>query len=322
VSLEEDLRTVLRERATLSAPGSDLLAGVGSGIRRDRRRRRSLAAGGAAALAAIAVAVPVALSHGADRSTPNPPPATRKADWAWPAWPHVAFPMRPGWVPSGAGDRVVTRMGPNVQLDYTHGSRVLSADVGPLPGDWEVEAGEQHTATVNGRTATVRTADYYDGAEAGDRYVGVRWQLADRRWVQVVSLGRLRENDVLRFARGLTAGSVPADPTRLHVTAVPPGLTLQHQSLAMTCLAPPAIAVQERQPTGLCATLPDEPDEKGSPPENVTVAGNPAEYYPEAAALLVQLPTGKSLDLTWDPSVIPLTRDDAIRYAAGIEVTP
>ncbi|MEV4350488.1 hypothetical protein AB0J83_39025 [Actinoplanes sp. NPDC049596] len=323
MSLEEDLRTTLHERATQHVPQPDLLGAVGAGIRRDRRRRQALAAGGAAvAIAVVAVAVPALRPD--DTGPPPAPPAhsespPAKMDLSWPKVPVVAFPMLPHWVPAGLGEPGVTRLGPNTRLDYTKGTQVLSAEIGPLQPDWEVEAEQEHMTTVNGRPAVVHASGSYDGSRPGDRFVGVRWQLPDKRWVQVLSLGPTTEADVLRFAEGLSTGSVPAPPTAFRVGAVPPQLALQHQSTDTTCLAPAAEAARERQPTGLCVTLTDEAEPPPGPSEKLSINGNPADYYAGVADLQIHLPNGKDLDITWDPESVPLTHEEAVHFATGIE---
>ncbi|XVV16732.1 hypothetical protein ACQP2X_20860 [Actinoplanes sp. CA-131856] len=317
MSLEDDLRTILHERAARQVPRPGLLTTVDAGIRRDRRRRQALAAGGvAAAVVAAAVALP-ALRH--EEAEPSPP--AQKWEWSRPAWRVAVFPLAPSWVPPGLGEPTVTRMGPNRLIDYTRESQTLSAEIGPLQPGWEVEAEQEHQSTVNGRAATVHTSTTYDGAGPGDRFVGVRWQLPDKRWVQVISLGPPTEADVLRFASGLSAGSVDGAPGEFQLGAYPPRLTLQHQSAGTTCLAPEAVAASERQPTGLCVSLTEDAEPESDPAEKIVINGNTAELYAEAALMRIHLPDGKALEITWDPDAIPLTHDDAIHFATGIEVT-
>ncbi|MBU2670370.1 hypothetical protein KOI35_43400 [Actinoplanes bogorensis] len=317
MTLEEDLRTTLHDRAARppSQPDPDLWEKVVDGVWRRRRRHRAVAMGGAA-LALVAVAtVPPLLAH---RSAPpppqpavSPPPRVQQPD----------FPLRPDWVPPSAGTPTVTQLGPNSHLSYERGTSVLNAEIGPLEPDWEVEATDEHTTTVNGRSALVHAADTYDGATPGDRFVGVRWRLSDGRRVQVLSLGNRTEADVLRFARGLTPGTVPAAPSPFTFASVPPGLTLQHQSAGFVCLAPPSIVAESRQPTGLCIGVTSEPDNRGSAPDTVTVNGRLAAYYSDSAALDVDLGYGRTLQLTWDDSgPTAMTREEALHFAAGITV--
>ncbi|MFF5083554.1 hypothetical protein ACFY36_41450 [Actinoplanes sp. NPDC000266] len=317
MSLEDDLRTILHERAARQVPRPGLLATVDAGVRRDRRRRQALAAGGvAAAVVAAAVAIP-ALRH--EEAEPSPP--AHKWEWSWPAWRVAVFPMAPSWVPPGLGEPTVTGMGPNRRIDYTRGEQTLSAEIGPLQPGWEVEAEQEHTTTVNGRAATVHTSTTYDGARPGDRFVGVRWQLPDKRWVQVISLGPPTEADVLRFAAGLTTGSVDGAPAGFHLGAYPPQLRLQHQSTDMTCLAPEAEAAHERQPTGLCVSLTDDAEPGSEPAETLSVNGNTAELYADAALMRIHLPNDNALEITWDPEAIELSHEDVLHFATGIEVT-
>ncbi|SNY71032.1 hypothetical protein [Paractinoplanes atraurantiacus] len=317
MSLEEDLRTVLHERAAQRVPRPDLLTAVDAGIRRDRRRRQALAAGGvAAAVVAAAVAVPATRHKEAD-----PAPPTTKWEWSRPTQRIAVFPLNPSWAPPGLGEPAVTQMGPNRRIDYTRGAQTLSAEIGPLEPGWEVEAEREHTATVNGRTATVHTSTTYDGAGPGDRFVGVRWQLPDKRWVQVISLGPPTEADVLRFASGLKNGSVDGTPAGFHLGAYPPQLTLQHQSAETTCLAPEAEAAHERQPTGLCVSLLDDAEPPSDPAGQLSINGNAADYYAGAALLHIHLPSGKVLEITWDPEMIKLGFQDVVHFATGIEVT-
>ncbi|MEU8820850.1 hypothetical protein [Actinoplanes sp. NPDC048796] len=317
MSIEDDLRTALREHAARQVPRPDLVAAVDAGIRRDRRRRQAFAAGGiTAAVVAVAVAVPAL-----HRKEADPAPPAQKWEWSRPSWHAPVFPLRPGWMPPGLGEPEVTGLGPNRRILYTHGSQTLGAEIGPLEPDWEVEAEQEHKTTVNGHPATVHTSATYDGAGPGDRFVGVRWRLPDKRWVQVLSLGPPTESEVLRVAAGLTTGSVEGAPEAFQLGAYPPQLTLQHQSAGMTCLAPEPEATRERQPTGLCVTLLDEADPRSDPAETLSINGNTAEYYADAALMRIHLPSGKALELTWDPESIRLTHDDAVHFATGIKVT-
>ncbi|MEU8243550.1 hypothetical protein AB0C07_35305 [Actinoplanes missouriensis] len=335
MSLEDDLRVTLRDHAAETVPQPDLWHHVSAGVRRDRRRRVALA-GGAAAVALAAVAsVPVILANRADRAMPAPPATVPTAptgspavDWAWPSWSEPAFPRKPGWVPPGVGEPSVTVMGANVLLHYERGSSILEAEIGPIVPSWETEGEEDHDADVGGREATVRTASIFDGSQAGEQFVGVRWRTADGDWAQVLSWGERDEQEVLKFARHLGAGSVPAGPAPVTLAVVPPGLTLQHQSALPTqggaslCVAAPETVAAERQPTGLCADVVEEPFEptEEAGPELLTIGGRPAAFYPEGGRLEVDRGGGKVLAISWDPETLPLTRAEAIRFAEGVQI--
>ncbi|MEU4693598.1 hypothetical protein [Actinoplanes sp. NPDC023714] len=321
MSLEEDLRETLRTRASSfhgEGPQLDMWHNVSAGVRRDRRRRAVLAGGTAAVALAAVVAVPVILANRDGRALP-PPADEVGPSWPVPSWPAPAFPFEPGWVPSGAGSPVVTVMGANVLLTYEHDSSVLAAETGPVEPEWEAEGEEDHAGEVGGRPATVRTASTFDGAEPGEEFVGVRWRSAGGAWMQVLSWGDRSEQDVLRFARGLEPGSVPAGPADVTFALVPPGFGLQHQSDTALCAAAPEVVTSGRQPAGLCAFVVDEPYaplvEAG--PEAVTVGGRAASYYSDPGKLDVDLGGGRTLEVSWD---FPLTRDEAIRFAEGVTV--
>jgi hypothetical protein len=219
-------------------------------------------------------------------------------------------------------------LGPNVLLQYEWPRSVLSAEVGPVPGDWESEGDENHVGTVGGRPATIRTsADADPGSLRRQRYVGVRWRLADGRWAQVTSFGPSTEEQVLRFARELRPGRMPAAPPPFMIAAVPPGLTLQQQRPEGTmCLAYPlknrqgSDGADVRSPDGLCIELADEAFRVPYGQEAVRVGDRRAAYGPDVAALVVDLGGGRVLELSWDPDRIPLSRDEAIRFAAGVQV--
>nr|BFE73452.1 hypothetical protein GCM10020092_067530 [Actinoplanes digitatis] len=329
MSLEDDLRTVLRDRAAEPASRPDLLGLVTAGVARDRRRR-ALIAGGAAALAlAAVVAVPALLASGSERP-PRPPASSPSAvGWDVPRWEQPAFPLSPGWLPDGAGRPEVILMGTNTVLQYEWPGSVLSAEVGPVPGTWESEGEEDHSGSVGGRRATVRTAGDSDAGTPGSQpYVGVRWRLADGRWVQVVSFGPRTEAQVLRFAAGLRPGRVAGDAAPYTFAAVPPGLTLQHQSSGMACLAPPDEKVPDtddpelfqRSPRGLCLVTTREPFDSAEADEILAIGGHRAAYYACAGLLRVDLGAGRVLELDWDAERIPLSRDDVVRFAEGVRV--
>ncbi|MBL7261061.1 hypothetical protein [Paractinoplanes lichenicola] len=322
MTLEEDLRTTLQDRAARPSahPDPDLWENVAAGVWRRRRRQRA-AAIGSAALALIAVAVVPPLLT---RSSAAPIPAVSvppTADWEAPDWPPVVFPMRPSWVPPGAGTRSVSLLGPNTHLSYEREGSVLSAEVGPLVGSWEVEAEGTHTSTVNGRPAEVHVSSTYDGAGPGDEFVGVRWRLPDGRWVQVLSMGPRSEPDVLRFARGLTGGSIPGARPSFDFVAVPPGFTLQHESEGYTCVAPAATVPRDRNPSGgVCVQLLSELEPPVEPGMATTVNGRPAEFH--STTLTIELGRSRWLELAWDQDVTPLSSDEIVRLAAGITVRP
>ncbi|MEV6305592.1 hypothetical protein AB0M02_39680 [Actinoplanes sp. NPDC051861] len=314
MSLEDDLRVVLSDRAAEPAPQPDLLESVRTGVRRDGRRR-ALLAGAAAALAlVVAAAAPAVLSGRERRAAPAP-----AAGLVPPPWSVPGFPMRPSWAPGDLGSPEVVVLGPNTVLKYERDVEVLQAETGPIAPDWEVETTEEHAVDVGGRPATVRTADDYDGARPGDRFVGVRWRAAGGDWAQVVSLGTRTEDDVLRFARGLGPGTVAG---RASVVAglVPPGMVLQHHSEGSLCMAPPADVAANRQPYGLCIGVGGEPFEFPPSAEKVTVGGRPATYLAEGARLEVDLGGGRILDMSWDPEALPLTRQEAIRILEGVTI--
>jgi hypothetical protein len=327
VSVEDDLRVLLREHAgtPAAAPQPDLLASVRTGVRRDRRRRAALAGGSAALALALAAAVPAVLAARDDRAVPLPPatpPASSapSVDWVFPQWTTPAFPLRFGWTPPGIGPGEVMIMGANVVLRHENGVRVLEAEVGPMEPSWETEGEEDHAAEVNGRPATVRTAEEYDPSVPGESFVGVRWRTADGQWAQVLSFGELTESQVLRVAREMGPGRVPPPASTFRFAAVPPGLTLQHQSTGTTCLATPAEVARERQPFGLCVNEAEEPLDDDINADRITVGGRAANWYPEGGHLVVDLGGKRRLEVSWDPDALPLTRQEASRFAAGITV--
>ncbi|MET8151223.1 hypothetical protein ACIBSW_21075 [Actinoplanes sp. NPDC049668] len=331
MSLEDDLRTVLRDRAAEPASRPDLLGLVNAGVARDRRRRAVIAGGSAALALAAVVAVPVALAGGSERP-PRPPAASPSASpvaWDVPGWEQPAFPLAPSWLPDGAGRPEVILMGTNTVLQYEWPGSVLSAEVGPVPGTWESEGEEDHPGSVGGRRATVRTAGDSDaGTPGGQPYVGVRWRLADGQWAQVVSFGPRTEAQVLRFAAGLRPGRVAGEAAPYTFAEVPPGLTLQHQSPGNVCLAPRDEPVPgtddpeffKRSPHGLCLVTTEGPFDPAEADETLAIGGRRAAYFAGAGLLRIELPAGRVLELDWDAERIPLTRDDIVRFAEGVRV--
>jgi hypothetical protein len=325
MNLEDDLRVALRERAAANPPDPqpDLLAGVYSGVRRANRRR--LAVIGAAAVLAVVVAVPVWLA-GERSALPTPPavpsmpvvPSPSAVAWEPPRFEMPTFPLAPGWEPAGIGAGRVGRLGTNVMLTY-EGSGVLGVEVGPVPGSWENEGDEDHRSTVNGRAATVRTATWFDGAKPGERYVGVRWRLADGQWVQLISFGPRTEEQVLRFARGLRPGVLPAAPAPFTFAEMPPGLTLQYVDGQNICFAPRPPA-DNNNPEGLCVNVGIESPEEPPEPSDVllTVGGRPARF--NAADLRITLGNHRFLYVRADQEIVPLTSDELVRFAGGIRI--
>jgi hypothetical protein len=325
--LEDDLRAMLRERADEPVPAPDLLDAVRGGIRRSDRRRRAVL--GAAAVLAAMVAVPVAVAG--DRSPAPPPqgpaPADPEAGWERPRLDLPLFPLTPGWTPPGLGAARVGRVGPNVLLVYGESAdRALELSVGPRPGEWWVE-GDDRAITVSGRPALIRTldADVYQGNRPGDRYVGVRWRLADGRWAQLSSGSRNTEAEVLRFAAGLRPVATPPTPLPFGIATAPPGLVLQTLTTDELCLAPPETLTDGESGRGIClgmGTVSGQ-DEPSPEDERLTIHGRPAtleasDQGPET--LNVRLDSKRLLSITVFQEDVPLTRDQLIRFAEGVTV--
>jgi hypothetical protein len=326
MTLEDDLRVTLHDRATAAMPpADDLLTEVTRGVRRDVRRRRLVAGGAGVAVVAAALAVPL-LRHDGDRPGPQPLPEASPSladDWDHGSWtPAPFFSMRPTWVPADLGTRPeVLQLGSNEVLQYENDGDVLSAEAGFLEPAWEVETTGEHTADVGGQTATVRTAVGYDGAGPGDRFVAVRWKLPPLdMWVQVTSFGRHTEAEVLRFARGLDSGMgsvAGTSPAPFTFGARPPRMTTQHQSPTQVCLVDREQR-QQRQPEGLCVVVTQEPFTPGPDGERLTVADRNAELHLDGGSLTVDLGAGRLLTVTWDSETLPLSRADILRFADGI----
>ncbi|GIF13630.1 hypothetical protein [Actinoplanes teichomyceticus] len=319
MTLEEELRTTLRDRAAVPAPQPELWATVAAAVHRDRRRRRVVAVGAVVAVIAAGAAAPV-LRH--QRTDPRPAVPATTTTSAAPGWPTPVFPLRPTWMPPGLDTYpFVAQMGPNRRLEYRNADgSVLATEVGPLQADWETEAERVYTARVHGRDAEVHVAQTYDGADAGERFAGVRWRLADGRWVSVLSWGERSDADVLRFARGLAGGHIAArEPVPYTLPFVPAGLVPQTWSDTVLCLAPPRIAAAERRPDGLCFDLTDDAGfDPASATESWTVDGRRVAYEPDAAGLVVEWGGDSQITVNWDPRQIRLRHDEVVRLAAGI----
>ncbi|GAA2692148.1 hypothetical protein [Actinoplanes palleronii] len=321
MSVEEDLRTTLRDRADQAAPLPDLWAAVTAGVRRDQRKRRTLAAVAAVAVVAAGITVPTLLhDRGTDRLPAAPPTASPAT------FPAPVFPLRPTWLPAGvptafASTWTITQMGPNVRMEYTEGTTVLGIEIGPLQADWETEATDIHQADVLSRPAEVHVAPGYDGSGAGERFVGVRWKMPATRWISVLSWGKLTEADVLRVARNLAAGEhiVSGYPAPFSFPSSPPGLVLQHQSDSTMCLAPPALVAQQRQPAGLCASLQEgEGFNPGSATETWSIEGRRIAYDQDGHSLLIEWGGDTQISVDWDPAVITLSHDQVVALADGL----
>jgi hypothetical protein len=318
--LEDDLRATLRERAAEPSVRPDLLTAVRGGIRRSNRRWA--AALGAAAALVAAIAVPVAL-----RESPAPPPPAGPPAWGPPRVAPMPFPLTPGVAPAGLGRPFAGQKGPAALLTYEDVTRgVLSVEVGPEPGSWEAEGdGNDRQVMVGGRPATVRTvgAGVFDGARQGDQYVGVRWQLTDGRWVQVISTGPLGQAEVLQFVRGLRPEPLPGSPAPFTVAAAPPGLSLQFLTEGYLCLAPAAALTDQTSGRGICLDVNPGTAEPEPEDERVTVAGRAATMAVSdegPLALTMQLDGRRVLAIDVTREDVPLTREELIRFAAGVTV--
>ncbi|MEU8656406.1 hypothetical protein [Actinoplanes philippinensis] len=323
MTIEEDLRVTLHERGAAAVPpAGDLLTEVTSGVRRDVRRRRLTAGGAGVAVVVAALAVPL-MRHDADPPRPQPLPAASPslpAGWERSMFvPAPFFPLRPTWVPADLGTRPeVLQMGPNEVLRYERNGDVLTAEIGSVDPAWDAETTGEYATEVNGVPATVRTAGAYDGAGPGDRYVSVRWRIPEfGAWVQVTSLGRHTEAQVLRFARGLDGGMgsvAGTSPAPFMFGVMPVRVNTQYQSPDRVCLTD-RDATRRREPEGLCVLVADEPFVGGG--ERVTVAGRAASLRLDAGSLTIDL-GGRVLTVTWDRGRFPLSRDEVLAFAGGI----
>jgi hypothetical protein len=327
MTLEEDLRETLRNQAAEPSFGAGLLDDVRVGVRRDKRRRTAVVSAAAVLVAVVAVPAVVVQRQSPPALNPTPPvsappvPASPSTGIAWEraGWQMPTFPLTPGWLPPGLGPRRVDQMGPNVLLMYDDDrGDVLSVEVGPEAGSWEVEGEGDHRATIGSAAATVRTTRDFDGARKGDRYVGVRWKLADGRWVQLLSFGPRTEAQVLRFARGLRAQPVPASPAPFRLAEVPRGLVVSFASTQFMCLTRPPVT-QETMQQGLCLGV--EPAEEPTPDgSRVTIGGRPAVFTGDSA-LQIGLGGKQVLSIYADSGIVDLTPDELVRFATGVEVT-
>ncbi|MEU8615328.1 hypothetical protein AB0C29_45835, partial [Actinoplanes sp. NPDC048791] len=249
------------------------------------------------------------------------------AGWQRPRFDLPVFPLTPGWTPPGAGTARVGRVGPNVLLIYGDSAdRAMELSVGPQQGEWWVE-GDDRATTVNGRPALIRTldADVYQGNRPGDRYVGVRWQLADGRWAQLGSGSRNTEAEVLRFADGLRPVAMPPTPLPFAIATAPPGLVLQTLTTDYLCLAPPATLTDGESGRGICLGLGtvSAQDKPSAEDERLTIGGRPATLEASdqgPGTLNVRLDKKRLLSIAVEQADVPLTRDQLIRFAEGITV--
>jgi hypothetical protein len=268
-----------------------------------RLRRFMAVAGAAAVVIGLVVFLPRMLRD-------EPPP-----QWDQPGWAAPVFPFRPSWLPPGAPDQPSLFLGgPMLTVRYGFGGQVsLSAEVIAQKPNWDDGTPDsEQPGVVADRPATIRSTP---------DYVGVIWQLADGRWMQVSGNGPWTEEDVLRFARGLEPGSVPSGPPPFTFAEVPPGLTLQSQSPWSMCLAKPEQAATVTGPTGVCVNFVEKPTgaEPFPDPETVTVSGRSAQYqkYPLGSELRVDVGGGSIVSVFLDGSV-RLGRDAILRFANGI----
>ncbi|GGN97562.1 hypothetical protein GCM10010112_90000 [Actinoplanes lobatus] len=323
MSFEDDLRITLRDRASETMPPADLLTETIQGVRRDQRRRRWLATGVAVVTAAAVLAVPLVIRNGDGSSSgvpAAPGPSLPDMSGLGPWEPMPVFDLRPGYVPEGVGPTTLEMMGPNQVLRYEKDTQMLAAEFGPLEPEWEVEATAESSTTIGDRPAIVHTADDYDGAAPGYRYVGVRWKTGEDKWVQVTSLGPYSEEEVLRFARelGSEPGVVPpALPTFTFAEHIA-GMAPQYVSPTMVCQVPQEMSGKQQQPEGLCVYVLEEEFEPRPHGERLIIGGKQACLNVDAGIFDIDLDGGRTLRIEWDQRTIPLGRERILRFAAGI----
>jgi hypothetical protein len=194
MSLDEQLRTVLRRRAETHPPDPDLLAGVRRRERQRRRRRVIVLA------AALAVAGSVASPIAASTRWPEQATGTAATMLVAPA-PAPTFPVTPGWEPDWVGLRWFTyersATGVEAVLHYEPTfpfSAGLTVTVGEQPPTLTGEA-----VQVGDRAATLATMG--NGAT-------LFWS-RPTGWVRVDTNERVSREELFRYAASLADRPLP-----------------------------------------------------------------------------------------------------------------
>jgi hypothetical protein len=355
MSIDELLRETLRSYAG-RAPGSAGLVAAARG-RAVRRRRHHLATAGVAVIAAVAVVLTGwAWRPGEPEVSPATGPValpTRGPVTLVPArYELPAVPLTPGWVPEGAGEpyagfthrRVAAALfggsgTPGFWLAHDHdrggsddrdaGYRVISFDVSPIDiGGLFVARFDRVTTeevTVQGRPATLWTA-----VEPATGQTAVAWQHHADLWVTVYGDAVGRE-EVLRYAEDLRDEPFPvtvpftfalmpagAEPLEIHRSGFTFGWPAGDPA------DPTAVSVHLfhagrseawRQVFGFGTH-----DHR----EWLRVGGHDAELIegPGIRAVRVLLDEDYTLHVSASGSTPPISRDDLVRFAAGVGLTP
>jgi hypothetical protein len=191
MSLDQELRATLRERAESHRHSPDLMAAVRERQRRHGRRRMVMSA---ALALVVAVAVPVVAA--ALRFAPPPSVAVLVTPAAAPS-----FPVTPGWEPNWVGLRSFTyERGPNgvtavLEYEPTFPFRaaitVVVSDQDPALTGETIQVG-QHAATL--ATAAGRTS--------------LVWPLGPE-WVRVDANDAVSHDELILYAASLTDRPMP-----------------------------------------------------------------------------------------------------------------
>jgi hypothetical protein len=271
----------------------------------------------------------VATSHGpaghvssAVTPTSAAPVRTSTVRLAAPTFTPVTFPLTPGWTPSGLAAPVVDQTAGAIRLVYSgKGSTYLMASVSRALGPPDFTPSATHPTTVDGHPATLAT-----GTDAqGNPATRITWRLADGRWVDLRGNGRITAAQTQRFADNLTNRPFPPGPLPFTFALAPEGYQVSFQELHPEsttaeyhfCLAPPR-ELADLTSNWICVAY-----VKGA---HSSTEGDPVQVGPDPGTIADNRAGGYVLTVNRPGFVFsvivnkngPLSRDDLIRFAAGI----
>ncbi len=346
IDIDSQVRDTLADHASEAPGGGDLLSAVHARSRRYTIRRRTVLGGVAASVVAVLSTAVIVASAGPP-STLEPAKSPEKSRIVLAPWADAPeatkFPLTPGWLPPGAKPPVVHGSGDFIELIVDVGDTqafVLAIGSKPASQIDGTKDAVRKALTVNGKKAELLTPEMQPEQVSPIATLSV--ERTPGQWVRIVGLGENRHEAVLtRVAANLRDKPLAAS-SRLTFAVYPEGYLVSVNTPAQVVFRradafagadrvdefrvhyrklhnddgrrPDAESVQVNgrqawlRKTGFDLFNPEDPPLKG--------AGEPHRYLLE-----IHIENGQYLRVE-GPGSPELSREDFLRFAAGITVPP
>jgi hypothetical protein len=322
MTIETRVKDTLIEYADSAPAAIGLLDSVRVRSQRRRRRRQGLVAGLAVVLAVGTVGAGAVLFRG----VPGAVTPARTTDLVPPAYEIPPFPYTPGWEPAGIGQAYAGQYATGPYLTYPRsgptGQPPIHVEIGPAVPTWVTGkinlSMDVQRVTVLGRPANLRTGSLMDDPRS--QAVVLTWERTDGNWVVAVGSAPVDKDDLLRFADELKPEPMPVEPP-FTFDLVPAGAELLSvgpstmEFLPIEDVLAPRPGYQSGSFTVTLSLIGFAPDLDDPTTVNGHLAGlseNGISVFLDSTTVLTVTASG----------TLAVSREDLIRLAAGIHVTP